>query len=94
MIRRALALRARRPAPFAGAYKKPLPGGDRLCAFTRGSHEILAVTALREDITGATFTLPAEAHRQVDRIVFADAGATRRLEARRRDPLRQVRFGE
>jgi (1->4)-alpha-D-glucan 1-alpha-D-glucosylmutase len=60
VIRRALALRARRPEPFAGSYN-PLPADDRLCAFTRGDNEILAVTALREDTAGATFTLPAGA---------------------------------
>jgi (1->4)-alpha-D-glucan 1-alpha-D-glucosylmutase len=59
LIRRALALRATRPAPFAGAYN-PLPADDRLCAFTRGTHEILAVVAVREDTAGATFTLPDE----------------------------------
>jgi (1->4)-alpha-D-glucan 1-alpha-D-glucosylmutase len=60
VIRRALALRARRPEPFAGAYN-PLPADDRLCAFTRGDNEILAVAALRENVADATFALPAEA---------------------------------
>jgi (1->4)-alpha-D-glucan 1-alpha-D-glucosylmutase len=57
LIRRALALRARRPEPFAGAYN-PLGAPDSLCAFTRGAGEILAVTALRDDTSGATFRLP------------------------------------
>jgi (1->4)-alpha-D-glucan 1-alpha-D-glucosylmutase len=57
LIRRALALRARRPDPFAGAYN-PLTTDDSLCAFTRGDHEILVVTALREDAPGATLELP------------------------------------
>jgi (1->4)-alpha-D-glucan 1-alpha-D-glucosylmutase len=57
LIRRALALRARRPEPFAGAYR-PLPAADQLCAFTRGNDEILAVAAVREDAAGATFRLP------------------------------------
>jgi (1->4)-alpha-D-glucan 1-alpha-D-glucosylmutase len=57
LIRRALALRARRPGPFAGAYN-PLGAADSLCAFTRGEGEILAVAALREDTAGATFRLP------------------------------------
>jgi (1->4)-alpha-D-glucan 1-alpha-D-glucosylmutase len=60
LIRRALALRASRPGPFAGAYN-PLPADDRLCAFTRGDHEILAVVALRDQTPGATFELPADA---------------------------------
>jgi (1->4)-alpha-D-glucan 1-alpha-D-glucosylmutase len=57
LIRRALALRTRRPEPFAGAYR-PLGAPDSLCAFTRGADEILAVTALREGTAGATFRLP------------------------------------
>ncbi|MGH2940507.1 MAG: malto-oligosyltrehalose synthase [Solirubrobacterales bacterium] len=57
LIRRALALRARRPAPFAGAYH-PLVATDSLCAFTRGDNEILAVAAVRDDAAGATFRLP------------------------------------
>jgi (1->4)-alpha-D-glucan 1-alpha-D-glucosylmutase len=60
LIRRALALRASRPAPFTGAYN-PLPADDRLCAFTRGDDEILAIAAVREPTTDATFTLPADA---------------------------------
>jgi (1->4)-alpha-D-glucan 1-alpha-D-glucosylmutase len=60
VIRRALALRANRPAPFAGAYN-PLPADGRLCAFTRGDHEILTVIALREDTSGATLHLPDSA---------------------------------
>jgi (1->4)-alpha-D-glucan 1-alpha-D-glucosylmutase len=60
VIRRALALRARRPEPFAGAYN-PLPADDRLCAFTRGDNEILTVIALRDSTADATVTLPAEA---------------------------------
>ncbi|HJZ37772.1 MAG TPA: hypothetical protein VJ204_16000, partial [Solirubrobacterales bacterium] len=73
IIRRALALRASRPEPFAGAYN-PLPADDRLCAFTRGAHEILAVIALREDVTDATFTLPADATGEW-RNVLAGSGA-------------------
>jgi (1->4)-alpha-D-glucan 1-alpha-D-glucosylmutase len=57
LIRRALALRARRPEPFAGAYR-PLPAADPLCAFTRGDDEILAVAAVRDGVNGATFRLP------------------------------------
>jgi (1->4)-alpha-D-glucan 1-alpha-D-glucosylmutase len=68
LIRRALALRARRPDPFAGAYR-PLEADGPLCAFTRGDDEVLAVAAIREDgsggmsaspegAPGATFRLP------------------------------------
>jgi (1->4)-alpha-D-glucan 1-alpha-D-glucosylmutase len=60
LIRRALALRARRPKPFAGAYR-PLDADAPLCGFTRGEDEILAIAAVREDTTGATFHLPAGA---------------------------------
>jgi (1->4)-alpha-D-glucan 1-alpha-D-glucosylmutase len=60
LIRRALALSARRPAPFAGAYN-PLPADDRLCAFTRGDNEILTVAAVREDTSDATLYLPNSA---------------------------------
>ncbi len=57
LIRRALSLRARRPRPFAGAYR-PLEAPGALCAFTRGEDEILAVAALRDGVDGATFRLP------------------------------------
>jgi (1->4)-alpha-D-glucan 1-alpha-D-glucosylmutase len=57
LIRRALALRARRPEPFAGAYR-PLTAVGPLCAFTRGDDEILAVAAVRDEAAGATFHLP------------------------------------
>jgi (1->4)-alpha-D-glucan 1-alpha-D-glucosylmutase len=57
LIRRALALRTRRPEPFAGAYE-PLPASDSLCAFARGDAEIVAVAAVREGVNGDTFRLP------------------------------------
>jgi (1->4)-alpha-D-glucan 1-alpha-D-glucosylmutase len=57
LIRRALALRACRPDPFAGAYR-PLTADAPLCAFTRGADEVLVVAAVREDGSGATFQLP------------------------------------
>ncbi|HEX4732629.1 MAG TPA: malto-oligosyltrehalose synthase [Solirubrobacterales bacterium] len=60
LIRRALSLRARRPGPFVGAYR-PLDADAPLCGFTRGDDEILAIAAVREDATGATFHLPAGA---------------------------------
>jgi (1->4)-alpha-D-glucan 1-alpha-D-glucosylmutase len=57
LIRRALALRARRPEPFAGAYAA-LPASDSLFAFARGDAEIIAVAAVREGVNGDTFRLP------------------------------------
>jgi (1->4)-alpha-D-glucan 1-alpha-D-glucosylmutase len=45
LIRRALALRAARPRPFAGAYE-PVQAGADTCAFTRGG-EVLVAVALR-----------------------------------------------
>src|ERR687888_379601 len=45
LIRRALALRARRPEPFAGAYD-PVDAGSGVCAYVRGG-EVLAVVPVR-----------------------------------------------
>jgi (1->4)-alpha-D-glucan 1-alpha-D-glucosylmutase len=42
LIRRALALRARRPDAFAGAYE-PLDAGERTCAYLRGGEVLVAV---------------------------------------------------
>jgi (1->4)-alpha-D-glucan 1-alpha-D-glucosylmutase len=55
----ALALRARRPAPFDGAYV-PLPAGPTACAFLRGTAEILVVVRLREGGV-PSLVLPQEA---------------------------------
>lgn len=60
LIRCTLALRARRPEPFAGAYA-PLDADPSLCAFTRGNHEVLAVTAIREPTADNTLRLPVDA---------------------------------
>ncbi len=46
VIERALALRARRPAAFAGAYT-PVEAGEDVCAFTRGEDEVLVAVPLR-----------------------------------------------
>jgi (1->4)-alpha-D-glucan 1-alpha-D-glucosylmutase len=60
LIRRALALRARRPGPFAGAYH-PVPAGDGILAFLRGDGEVLVAVGLRERLAAdATLRLPAE----------------------------------
>jgi (1->4)-alpha-D-glucan 1-alpha-D-glucosylmutase len=46
LIRRALALRARRPAAFAGTYE-PIDAGPGVCAYLRGG-EVLAVVPVRD----------------------------------------------
>ena len=48
LIREALALRARRPAAFAGEYE-PLDAGEHVCVFTRGG-EVLVAVAVRGDL--------------------------------------------
>jgi (1->4)-alpha-D-glucan 1-alpha-D-glucosylmutase len=92
LIRRALSLRARRPDPFAGAYR-PLAADAPLCAFTRGDDEILAVTAVREDAAGATFRLP-EGTAGEWRDVLAGSGpdASRTLDLGPTVPFDQVRL--
>jgi (1->4)-alpha-D-glucan 1-alpha-D-glucosylmutase len=65
VITRALALRARRPEPFAGPYA-PLEAGSDICAFTRGEGaEILVVVVLREPGPGAIVDIPAGRWRDV-----------------------------
>jgi (1->4)-alpha-D-glucan 1-alpha-D-glucosylmutase len=59
VIRRALALRSRRPEAFEGPYR-PLAADDSLLAFTRGDAEVIAVAAVREGAEAATLQLPAE----------------------------------
>ncbi len=49
LIRRTLALRARRVAAFAGRYE-PLEAGDDVCAFVRGG-EVLVAVAVRGDLS-------------------------------------------
>ena len=55
LIRRALALRARRPAAFAGDYE-PVEAGEDVCAFLRGG-EVLVAVAVRGDL--AAFQPPS-----------------------------------
>ncbi len=55
LIRRALALRARRPAAFAGTYE-PVDAGPGVAAYLRGG-EALAVVPVR-DWQGARLTVP------------------------------------
>ncbi len=56
LIRRTLALRARRPGAFAGDYE-PVDAGEDVCAFVRGG-EVLVATAVRGDL--AMFELPPD----------------------------------
>jgi (1->4)-alpha-D-glucan 1-alpha-D-glucosylmutase len=73
LIRRALALRARRPLAFAGAYE-PLDAGEDVCAFTRGG-EVLVAVAVRGDL--AAFRPPVGRWRDVVRTetaVLAERG--------------------
>jgi (1->4)-alpha-D-glucan 1-alpha-D-glucosylmutase len=58
VIQRALALRARRPRAFAGAYT-PVEAGPAVCAFARGDGEVLVVVPVRL-AQGATLKLPGE----------------------------------
>jgi (1->4)-alpha-D-glucan 1-alpha-D-glucosylmutase len=58
LIARALALRARRPAAFSGAYT-PVDAGEHVCAFARGEGEVLVVVPLHSS-QGATLKLPGE----------------------------------
>ncbi len=59
LIHAVLALRTRRPEPFAGAYV-PLAAAAGVCAFARAG-EIAVVVALREDADVRSATLPAGA---------------------------------
>jgi (1->4)-alpha-D-glucan 1-alpha-D-glucosylmutase len=50
LIRDTLALRARRPDAFAGAYE-PVPAPDGVCAYVRGG-EVLVVVPVRDGVAG------------------------------------------
>jgi (1->4)-alpha-D-glucan 1-alpha-D-glucosylmutase len=50
LVRTSLALRAARPAAFAGSYE-PVEAGEDVCAFVRGG-EVLVAVALRGDLAG------------------------------------------
>ena len=56
VIREVLALRARRPAPFAGDYV-PLSAPPDTCAFTRGD-EVAVIVGLRRDAIVGDISLP------------------------------------
>ena len=59
LIGRALALRARRPEAFAGAYS-PVDAGPEVCAFARGDGEVLVLVPVRGTSQGTTLQLPDE----------------------------------
>ena len=59
LIQRALALRARRPEAFAGAYT-PVDAGPEVCAFARGDGEVLVLVPVRGTSQGTTLQLPDE----------------------------------
>lgn len=65
LIRAGLALRARRPDAFLGAYRA-LDAGPDICAFTRGSDEVLVVVPVRPQHAGdADVDVPAGRWRDV-----------------------------
>ena len=71
LIRETLALRARRPIAFAGAYE-PLEAGEDVVAFVRGG-EVLVAVAVRGDLRG--FRSPPGDWRDVhrdDRLLLAE----------------------
>jgi (1->4)-alpha-D-glucan 1-alpha-D-glucosylmutase len=92
LIRQALALRARRPEPFAGAFR-PLAADGPLCAFARGDDEIVAVAAVSDDATGTSFRLPEGAEGEW-RDVLAGSGGSggRPLDLGPEVPFDQVRL--
>ncbi len=75
LIRRALALRARRPEAFAGAYE-PVDAGPSVCAYVRGG-EVLAVVPVR-DWEAATVAVPGRWRSVLDdrEALALDGGAT------------------
>jgi (1->4)-alpha-D-glucan 1-alpha-D-glucosylmutase len=78
LIRRALALRARRPAAFAGAYE-PVDAGPGVCAYLRGG-EVLAVVAVR-DGEGARLAVPGRWRSVLDDGEAVDLGEGADVEA-------------
>ncbi len=57
LIRDVLALRARRPEVFAGAYR-PVDAGPDVCAFTRGGDQVLVAVPLRPGADTSSVPLP------------------------------------
>ncbi len=63
VTREALGLRARRPAPFAGAYT-PLPAPSDVCAFTRGD-QVAVLVGLRPDSSVDAVSLPRRGWQEI-----------------------------
>jgi (1->4)-alpha-D-glucan 1-alpha-D-glucosylmutase len=78
LIRRALALRARRPAAFAGAYE-PVDAGPGVCAYLRGG-EVLAVVPVR-GWQGARLAVPGRWRSVLDDGEAVDLGEGADVEA-------------
>ncbi len=72
LIRRALALRARRPGAFAGSYE-PVVAGPGVCAYLRGG-EVLAVVPVR-DWEGARLAVPGRWRSVLDERDALELGA-------------------
>jgi (1->4)-alpha-D-glucan 1-alpha-D-glucosylmutase len=73
LIRRALALRARRPAAFDGGGYEPVDSGPGVCAYLRGG-EVLAVVPVR-DWQGARVAVPGRWRSVLDDGGPVDLGA-------------------
>ncbi|HWC25370.1 MAG TPA: malto-oligosyltrehalose synthase, partial [Solirubrobacteraceae bacterium] len=66
LIRRALDLRARRPAAFGrGGGYTPVAAGPDVCAFQRGDGEVLVVVAVRATSAAASLDAPGGRYRDV-----------------------------
>ena len=87
LIERALALRARRPEAFAGAYS-PVSAGERCCAYLRGS-SVLAATAIRSSREGIELEVPESAAGRWRNLLTGEE-----LSLRRRVPLERIAFGD
>lgn len=79
LIRRALALRSRRPEAFEGPYR-PLAADDSLCAFTRGDGEVIAAVAVRDPAAATLHLPPALAGPWRDVLAAPDYGRELELE--------------
>ncbi|MDQ6776061.1 MAG: malto-oligosyltrehalose synthase [Actinomycetota bacterium] len=64
LIREGLALRARRPGAFSGAYT-PVNARDDVCAFTRGDDEVAVIVGLRGETQLEEVTIPGSGWRDV-----------------------------
>ncbi len=76
LIHRSLALRARRPQAFAGAYE-PVEAGPDVCAFLRGDAEALVVVTLRAGGAGGSPLAPDAGGRWRDVLADRDVDLSR-----------------